>query len=54
MNLEPLMDGHKLGLSTGDIEFAMVNASLFATNAFHSSQPLNIIESEVGHTRSAT
>ena len=54
MNLEPLMDGHKLGLSTGDIEFAMVNACLFATTAFHWGQPLDLVESEVRRLQELT
>lgn len=41
------MDGHKAGLSTGDIEFAMVNAVLYATNSFHAGQPLAKIQAEV-------
>mmetsp|Transcript_27150 Transcript_27150/g.74453 ORF Transcript_27150/g.74453 Transcript_27150/m.74453 type:complete len:304 (-) Transcript_27150:2342-3253(-) len=48
------MDGHRMGLSTGDIEFAMVNATLYSTNSFHAGQPLEQIEAEVSKLQKLT
>jgi hypothetical protein len=47
MNLEPLMDAHRMGLSTGDIDFAGASANVYATNMFHAGEPLDVIDLEV-------
>ena len=47
MNLEPIMDAHRAGLSGGDIEFSGVAASIYATNSFHAGRSLNIMDTEV-------
>mmetsp|Transcript_24055 Transcript_24055/g.56756 ORF Transcript_24055/g.56756 Transcript_24055/m.56756 type:complete len:315 (-) Transcript_24055:65-1009(-) len=48
MNLKPAMDGHKMGLSTGDIEFAGASSCIYSTNCVHAGQPLNEIVFEIG------
>eukprot|EP00536_Pseudo-nitzschia_multiseries_P007358 jgi/Psemu1/287068/fgenesh1_pg.173_\ len=54
LNLNSTMEGHRMGLSTGDIEFAMVNATLYSTNSLHAGQPLHKIEAEVSKLRELT
>lgn len=49
MNLKPTMEGHRIGLSCGDIEFAMVNAVVYSINSFHAGVPLDTIEADVKH-----
>ena len=43
------MEGHRIGLSCGDIEFAMVNAVVYSINSFHAGVPLDTIEADVKH-----
>lgn len=47
MNLGATMDANKAGLSSGDIEFFGVSATVYATNSFHAGRPLEGIDFEV-------
>ena len=47
MNLGPSMEAHKMGLSTGDIDFAGASANIYATNSIHAGRPLEDIDFEV-------
>ena len=41
------MDAHRIGLSTGDMDFAGASANVYATNSFHAGKPLDVIYLEV-------
>jgi tetratricopeptide (TPR) repeat protein len=45
-SLEPLRLANRLALKTGDMEGSVLNASAFLKSAFHSGEPLKVIEQE--------
>ncbi|CAB9496805.1 Serine Threonine protein kinase and Signal Transduction Histidine Kinase (STHK) with GAF [Seminavis robusta] len=44
---EPTQHAHRVGLETGDIEYAMIGAHVYGMNAFFAGMPLNELEGEM-------
>jgi hypothetical protein len=44
--LEPLLRAHRVGIQTGDVEYACLNANLYCFNAMDAGIPLDVIERE--------
>ena len=45
--LEPTLHAHRIGLETGDIEYAMIGAHVYSMNAFMSGEPLPALEGKM-------
>jgi predicted ATPase len=46
-SLDPFVEGYRIGMETGDIEYGLMSANFYCTYAIHHGLPLSKVESEL-------
>lgn len=50
--IEKLLEGHRIGLQTGDLEFACLNANLYVYTSMEAGMPLPLVDKEFARMKS--